>query len=68
MATGATILSTTLPTVVSMGVTSRAIDTTLGRQSRGRRAKSRGKGKTVRVYQGKRGGTYVKKNGRKIYV
>ena len=32
--TGALIMSQTLPTVIAMGVVSRAIDTTMGRQGR----------------------------------
>lgn len=61
------IMTSTLPTIVGMGVTSRAIDTTLGRQSRGKRPRSR-KGKTIKVYRGSRGGEYVMRKGRRIYI
>jgi len=64
--TGANVIMTqTLPSIVGMGVVSRATETTLGKK--GRRAKAR-KGKTIKVYRGRRGGTYVIRKGRKIYL
>ena len=60
------IMTTTLPTVIAMGVTSRAIDTTLGKQSRG--GKKRSKRDTIKVYRGPRGGRYIIRKNRKIYL
>jgi len=69
MATGATIMSTTLPTVVGMGVVSRTTDTMFGGKGRRRATiRTRSKGRTIRVYRGARGGHYVMRKGRKVYV
>lgn len=68
MATGATIMSTTLPTVVGMGVVSKTTETMFGKRGRRIKGKSKPKGRTVKVHKGPRGGRYILKNGRKIYV
>ena len=70
MAGADVIMSQTLPTVVSMGVTSRAIDTTMGRQGRRRTATRAAKSKVGNraVHIGKRGGKYIMKKGRRIYI
>ena len=69
MATGATIVSTTLPTVIGMGVVSKTTDTMFGRRRRRatRSSKARRVGGRV-VHQGKRGGKYIMKNGRRVYI
>jgi len=64
--TGANVIvSQTLPTVVGMGVVSKTTETMFGKK--GRKGKAR-KGKTIKVYRGRRGGTYVIRKGRKIYL
>ena len=76
MATGADIISTTLPAVISMGVVSKTTDTMFGKRGRRSQSKSWQKhGSTVmvgnRVYKlhrGERGGRYYVRKGRKIYV
>jgi len=67
------IMTQTLPTVISMGVVSRAVETTMGK--RRRRAVSRKKEQTIRIdgrerklYIGERGGQYYVTKGRKVYV
>ena len=68
MANGHVIMSETLPTIVGMGVVSRAVDTTMGRRSkRGRKAK-RAKGRVMKIHRGPRGGKYIIKRGRRIYI
>lgn len=76
MSNGATIVSTTLPTIIGMGVVSETTKTMFGK--RGRRGKSKTKqrhGNTVmvgnRVYKlhyGNRGGRYYVRKGRRVYV
>lgn len=61
------IMTTTLPTVVGMGIVSRTTDTMFGRGRR--RADERRPRKTkFKIYQGKRGGQYILRRGRKIYI
>jgi len=69
------IITQTLPTLVSMGVVSRAVDTTMGRRGavrRGRRASLRGKKVKGRpgpkIHKGSRGGRYIMKKGRRVYI
>lgn len=65
---GATVIMTeTLPTVVGMATVTRVTETTLGRGGRrvGKKSKSV---KRVKIYQGKRGGRYILRKGRKIYI
>lgn len=63
MSNGTTILSTTLPTIIGMGVVSKTTDTMFAKKGI-----KHGKGKTFKIYQGKRGGKYVVRRGRKIYL
>ena len=73
MANGTVIVSETLPTLIGMGVVSQTTQTMFGKNGRRRaatrtsRAKS-GKGRTFKIYQGKRGGKYIMKKGRRIYI
>ncbi len=60
------IMTTTLPTIVGMGVVSET--TRVMFDKRGRRIKGRSKGRAVKVYRGSRGGRYVIRKGRKIYI
>ena len=65
------LMTSTLPTIVGMGVVSRTTDTMFGRRERnGRRraAKNTSKRKSPKVYTGPRGGKYILKRGRKVYV
>lgn len=53
-----------IPTIVGMGVISTTTTTMFGKGKR----KSKTTKSKFKVYQGKRGGKYIKKNGRKIYI
>jgi len=70
MAGADVIMTSTLPTIVGMGTVSRATETMFGKGSRRRattrRAKSKVGGRVV--HQGKRGGKYIMKNGRRVYI
>jgi len=64
--TGALIMSTTLPTVISMGVVAETTRIMFDKKTGKRRAvKTR---KRFKVHQGKRGGKYIIKNGRRVYI
>jgi len=64
--TGAMIMSTTLPTVIGMGVVAETTRIMFDKKT--------GKKKVVKVrkrfkvHQGERGGKYIMKKGRKIYI
>ena len=64
--TGALLMSTTLPTIIGMSVVSETTKVLFDKRT--------GKRKTVRVrqrfkvHQGKRGGKYIMKKGRRVYV
>jgi len=62
-----TIMTSTLPMVVGTGVVARTTETMFGRKGRQtpRRKQKRIK---FKIYQGKRGGRYILKRGRKIYI
>jgi len=64
-----TIMTQTLPTVLGMGVVSKSTETMFGKNGRRRGTKSqyRSVGRR-RVYTGKRGGKYVMKNRRRVYI
>lgn len=62
-----TIMTTTLPTVVGMGVVSKTTETMFGRGRR-RAADRRPRKTKFKIYQGKRGGKYILRKGRKIYI
>ena len=72
--TGAALISTTVPTLVGMHVVSKSTETLFGkngrrkstRTSRNTRAKSQ-VGST-KIHIGKRGGKYIMKKGRRIYI
>ena len=61
------LMTQTLPTVVGMGVVSRAVDTTMGRRRSGS-AKGRPKSQRPKVHKGPRGGRYIMRKGRKVYI
>jgi len=70
MTTGATIMSTTLPTVIGMGVVSKTTDTMFGKKGRRGAATRRAKSQvgSRRIHIGKRGGRFIMKKGRRIYI
>jgi len=65
-------MSTTLPTVIGMGVVSKTTDTMFGKRSRRgsatRTTRARSQVGSRRVHIGRRGGKYIMKNGRRIYI
>ena len=67
MAGAEVIMTSTLPTVVGMGVVSRSTETMFGRGRR-RASKSRPRKDKFKIYRGKRGGQYILRKGRKIYI
>ena len=70
------LMSQTLPTIVGAAVVSRAVDTTFGRKERQvRRAKPRARAKPAtktikgrKVYVGSRGGKYILRKGKRVYI
>ena len=64
---GIAIMTTALPTVVGMGVISKTTSTMFGKERR-RTDKHRPRKTKFKIYQGKRGGRYILKRGRKIYI
>ena len=70
------LMTSTLPTIIGAGVVSRAVDTTFGRHERGtprrKPAKRAPKGTKVakgrKVYKGARGGKYILRKGRRVYI
>lgn len=74
MSNGTTLMTTTLPTLVGMHVVSKSTETLFGkgkrrtttRSTRTSRVKSQVGSR--KVHTGKRGGKYIMKKGRKIYI
>ena len=65
------LMTTTLPTIVGMGVVSRTTDTMFGQGKRkgGRRSpKATNKRKGPKIHTGPRGGRYIMKRGRRVYI
>lgn len=58
---------TMLPAIVGMGVVSRATDTMFGRREKGK-VKTKVKSRKPKVCKGPRGGKYIMRKGRKVYV
>ena len=64
--TGALLMSTTLPTVIGMGVVAETTRIMFDKKTGKKRVvKVR---KRFKVHQGKRGGKYIMKNGRRVYI
>jgi len=65
-----TIISHTLPAVVGMGVVAHATDTMFGRRKSKppKRKKVKAKGRGPKIHKGPRGGKYIIRKGRKVYV
>jgi len=72
--TGASIVSTTLPTIVGMHVVSKSTETMFGKGGKRRATrttrttKSKSQVGSRKVYTGKRGGKYIMKKGRRVYI
>lgn len=74
--TGAnTLMTTTLPTIVGAHVVSSATETMFGKNGRrrmstrtGRTESSKSRVGSRKVYTGKRGGRYIMRKGRRIYI
>ena len=62
------IITSTLPTIVGMGVVSRTAEVALTPRGRRAAAKRRAKGRLPKIYRGPRGGRYIIKRGRKVYI
>ena len=62
------IITNTLPTVVSMGIVGRTAEVALTPRGRRAAAKRRAKGRLPKIYRGPRGGRYIIKRGRRIYI
>lgn len=68
------LMTQTLPTIVGAGVVSRATDTMFGRRGSGSsrkkasRAKPKGKAGSLKIHKGPRGGRYILRKGRKVYI
>ena len=66
-----TLMTSTLPTIVGMGVVSKSTETMFGKgkrrtSTRSTRAKSQLGSR--KVHTGKRGGKYIMKKGRRVYI
>ena len=76
MTNGATIVSTTLPTIIGMGVVSETTKTMFGKRGRGSQSRMKQKhsntvmvgNRVYKLHTGDRGGRYYVRKGRKIYV
>ena len=62
------IITNTLPTVVSMGIVGRTAEVALTRRGRRAVAKHRTKGKRPKIHKGPRGGRYIIRRGRRVYI
>ena len=62
------IITSTLPTIVGMGVVSKTAEVALTPRGRRAVAKRRVKGRLPKIYRGPRGGRYILKRGRKVYI
>ncbi len=74
MAGADVLMNETLPTVIGAGVVSRTTDTMFGRGGRSRTSRGRArrtapsKSQMPKVHRGPRGGKYIIKHGRRIYI
>jgi len=66
------LMTTTLPTIVGMGVVSKTTETMFGKGGRRRATTRTTRTKSQlgsrKVHIGKRGGKYIMKKGRRIYI
>ena len=61
------LMTTTLPTIIGMGVVSKSTDTLFGKGGRRRTRKVKSPAR-LRIHTGKRGGKYIMKKGRRVYI
>ena len=61
------LLTTTLPTIVGMAVITKATTTMFGEKRR-RAAKRRPRQTKFKIYQGPKGGQYILRKGKKVYI
>ena len=68
--TGALLMSTTLPTIIGMGVVAETTKVLFDKRTGKRKIVTVRKRttKNFKVHQGTRGGKYIVKKGRKIYI
>ena len=70
--TGGNLISTTVPTLVGMHVVSKTTDTMFGkkrkRKATARVTKAKSKGSVRKIHVGERGGKYIMKKGRRVYI
>ena len=62
------MITSTLPTIVGMGVVSKTAEVALTPRGRRAAAKRRAKGRLPKIHRGPRGGRYIIKRGRRIYI
>ena len=62
------LMTETLPTLVSMGIVSRTAEMALTPRGRRAMAKHRKKSKRPEVHKGSRGGRYIIRKGRRVYI
>ncbi len=58
-------MTETLPTIIGMAVVSQTVQTTFGK---GRGGRKRVKREKYKIYRGSRGGKYILKRGKRIYI
>jgi len=58
------LMTSTLPTIIGMGVVAQTTQAMFGKG----RSKGKQKKRKFKIYQGKRGGQYVIRKGRKVYI
>jgi len=70
--TGTGLISTTVPTLVGMHVVSKTTETMFGKNGKRRAAtriaRTKSQVSSRKVHTGRRGGEYIMKKGRRIYI
>ena len=63
------LMTTTLPSIIGMGVVSKSTETLFGKNGRrtGTKSQYRAMGRR-KIYTGSRGGKYIMKKGRRVYI
>lgn len=62
------IITHTVPTLVGMGVVAQVADRALGRRRSKSTPKKRSKSREPKIHKGSRGGKYIMRKGRKVYI
>lgn len=63
-----TMITHTLPTLVGMGVVAQVADRTLGRRRPKSTSGKKAKGRKLKIHKGSRGGSYIMRKGRRVYI